>query len=330
MSIRQRKQQQQQSGQAQQADDDQALQKPATNRSSGSWSLQPLGLLCTGTTLMVLGQYINMQVGASNDVCALKQQHRVYPCNSATANTKLKETQHMLCVHVLQAAIDPNAQLLVLMRYVFAFALSAVNCARESQAAHQHRNVSSTSTSTSTSKAAQDVSQQQPQCAVSRPAVPTKVKLLLLLMGMLDLASYAIFNIGYAAAGSALAAVVLAATGQICTAVLSVALLHRQLSCKHLAAVTIVTLGLVLRSADDLDLNSVVSMFSGAKAGSSSDSSSNSTSAANGMDGKALLGVGCVALSALLFSVLGCMYEVLMAADQAHSVTQAQVGYAVC
>jgi hypothetical protein len=39
-----------------------------------------------------------------------------------------------------------------------------------------------------------------------------------------------------------------------------------------------------------------------------------------------MFGVGCVALSALLFSVLGCMYEVLMNADEAHSVTQAQVG----
>jgi hypothetical protein len=67
MSSRQRKQQQQQQQQQQAG----ALHKPDSHApaamemkqsSAGSLLLQPLGLLCTGTTLMVLGQYINMQV----------------------------------------------------------------------------------------------------------------------------------------------------------------------------------------------------------------------------------------------------------------------------
>jgi drug/metabolite transporter (DMT)-like permease len=230
---------------------------------------------------------------------------------------------------MLQAAIDPKAQLLVLMRYVFAFTLSAVKCTRENRATsvcQKHSSNSSNSSGNSSVEAADHSKVQQQQCAVKQPAVPAKVKIILLLMGMLDLASYAIFNIGYAAAGSALAAVVLAATGQICTAVLSVAILHRRLSRKHIAAVAIVTMGLVLRSADDIDISSIARLVTGFKAGATA-SSSSSSNAAGGMGGSAMFGVGCVALSALLFSVLGCMYEVLMNADEGHSVTQAQVGW---
>jgi drug/metabolite transporter (DMT)-like permease len=232
----------------------------------------------------------------------------------------------------LQAAIDPKAQLLVLVRYVFAFALSAVNCTRENRAKLARQKQSSNSSSSSSSATSAEGSgvqqQQQQQCAASRTAVPAKVKLVLLLMGMLDLASYAIFNIGYAAAGSALAAVVLAATGQICTAVLSVALLRRRLCRKHVAAVVIVTLGLVLRSADDVDISIIARLLTGFTAAGAAEAAgkgSSSSSAVHGMEGSAVFGVGCVALSALLFSVLGCMYEVLMNADEGHSVTQAQV-----
>jgi drug/metabolite transporter (DMT)-like permease len=231
----------------------------------------------------------------------------------------------------LQAAIDPTAQLLVLVRYVFAFALSAVNCTREKRAmlAHQKHNSTSSSGGSSAQPAQGNgvEQQQQQQCAASQAAVPAKVKLILLLMGMLDLASYAIFNIGYAAAGSALAAVVLAATGQICTAVLSVSLLHRRLCRKHVAAVVIVTLGLVLRSADDIDISSMARLLSGfTAAGAAGKDSSSSSGAVGSAEGSGVFGVGCVALSALLFSVLGCMYEVLMNTDEGHSVTQAQVG----
>jgi hypothetical protein len=68
MAARQRKQRQQQVTGPQHVDQDQEPPSPVTavsrTHSTSNLSLQPLGLLCTGTTLMVLGQFINMQVSA--------------------------------------------------------------------------------------------------------------------------------------------------------------------------------------------------------------------------------------------------------------------------
>jgi hypothetical protein len=73
MAARQRKQHQQQAIGPQEADHE---HKPPSSdtavpktHSTNSLSLQPLGLLCTGTTLMVLGQFINMQVRAPSLPC---------------------------------------------------------------------------------------------------------------------------------------------------------------------------------------------------------------------------------------------------------------------
>lgn len=140
-------------------------------------------------------------------------------------------------------------------------------------------------------------------------AVSRKVQLLLVVMGMLDLSSYAIFNLGFAVCGSALASVVLAAAGQISVALVSTLFLHRRLSSRHMAAVTTVTIGLVLRSADDVDVSRLGTLTA--------------TSAGSGAG--PLYGVLCVVVSALLFSVLGCLYEVLMNADPGSHVSQAQV-----
>jgi hypothetical protein len=79
MAARQRKQQQQQQQQqqssSQEVDNEPKPSSPSakafTQHITGSLSLQPLGLLCTGTTLMVLGQFINMQVSACGLPCLL-------------------------------------------------------------------------------------------------------------------------------------------------------------------------------------------------------------------------------------------------------------------
>ncbi|WIA33354.1 hypothetical protein OEZ86_006491 [Tetradesmus obliquus] len=73
----------------------------------------------------------------------------------------------------------------------------------------------------------------------------------------------------------------------------------------------------------------MASRLSGAKAAAAAAAAGSISSAAGGVDSSTMFGVGCVALSALLFSVLGVMYEVLMSADQTHSVTQAQASAAV-
>jgi len=130
-------------------------------------------------------------------------------------------------------------------------------------------------------------------------------------MGLCDLASYSIFNLGFAACGSAVAAVVLAASGQIFTAAIAVLCLHKRLSWKHMAAVGVVTAGLVLRSLDD-----VVLVPGATAAGSKGNQRSKSTSDAIMppvlINPEQLFGISCVVLSALLFSILGCLYEVLM------------------
>jgi drug/metabolite transporter (DMT)-like permease len=127
--------------------------------------------------------------------------------------------------------------------------------------------------------------------AHSKPWVP------LLYVGVLDVGCYGLYNLGFAWCGSAVATIVLAASGQITTAVLSVLILKRQLRARHLAAVGIVTVGLVLRSMDDLLAGSLLNSNSKA-GGSSSGSSSRQTQGA-------LL----VVASALLFSILGIIYE---------------------
>lgn len=220
------------------------------------------------------------------------------------------------CLNLLQAKISPGAQLLVLARYVFTFASSLVMYLQDRNS--MAGPASCTSHTNSSSGSAWLLTHR------------SKVKLLLLFMGMLNLASYGIFNLGFAACGSALASVVLAASGQITTALISLAVLHRRLSGRHMASVAVVTAGLVLRSLDEVQLplkgtspdtaNSRDDSISGGI-----NSSSNSSKGASTDETHVLYGVGCVVVSALLFSILGCMYEVLMNADEDNNVSQAQV-----
>jgi drug/metabolite transporter (DMT)-like permease len=129
------------------------------------------------------------------------------------------------------------------------------------------------------------------------------ILLVLIVVGFLDVGCYSLYNIGFAWCGSALATIVLAASGQIATAVLSVLILKRQLRARHLAAVSVVTVGLVLRSMDDI--------LAGTLASSNSDS-------------KQTTGALLVVVSALLFSILGIVYEKRSESPD-RKVSQAQV-----
>lgn len=197
-----------------------------------------------------------------------------------------------------QAAVSPKAQLLTLMRYLCTFGLSAILILRE-------KRLSSKAGAASAKAPALTATQRR------------RILLLLLAVGFLDVGCYSLYNIGFAMCGSALATIVLAATGQIATAVLSVVILKRQLRTRHIAAVTIVTVGLVLRSMDDI------------LAGTLRSSSSSSSADAQGSS-KQTYGALCVMLSALLFSILGIVYEMRSASNQDRKVSQSQVGRCGC
>jgi len=193
----------------------------------------------------------------------------------------------------MQAATNPKAQLLTVVRYLCTFGLSAVLVHREKRL------------KTSTSRP-------QPQPGQPATAADTQLQrrrpLLLLLIGCLDVGCYSVYNLGFALCGSAVATVVLAATGQIATAIFSVLALKRQLRLRHVMAVVIVTIGLVLRSMDDL------------LAGSSP-----SSKASSAQHSRQAYGVLCVMLSALLFSILGVLIEMRSEAP-GRKPSQAQVG----
>lgn len=186
-----------------------------------------------------------------------------------------------------QAAISPQAQMLTLMRYLCTCGLSAILAARAR-------------------RTCQPPAAAKPAAATAAAAGPRPgvMLLVLLFVGLLDVGCYALYNIGFAWCGSALATIVLAASGQIATAVLSVLVLKRQLRARHLAAVFIVTVGLVLRSMDDI------------LAGSLTDKSA---------DSRQTSGAVLVVVSALLFSVLGVVYEKRSETPD-KKLTQAQVG----
>lgn len=168
--------------------------------------------------------------------------------------------------------MDPQAQLLTLMRYLCTCGLSALLVARERLSQPRALN-------TTPSKAA--------PAAAAGPK-PRTIMLILIFVGLLDVGCYSAYNIGFAWCGSALATIVLAASGQIATAILSVLVLKRQLRARHLAAVSVVIIGLVLRSMDDILAGNLASRKS---------------------DSKQTYGALLVVLSALLFSILGIVYE---------------------
>lgn len=175
------------------------------------------------------------------------------------------------------------------MRYLCTFGLSAVLVTREKL----------------TQPAAAQAKHSKTAKAAAAGPKPHVIVLVLIIVGLLDAGCYSLYNVGFAWCGSALATIVLAASGQIATAVLSVLVLKRQLRARHLAAVTVVTIGLVLRPMDDI------------LAGNLSSSSSNS-------DSKQTYGALLVVASALLFSILGVVYE-KRSENPDRKVTQAQV-----
>lgn len=190
-----------------------------------------------------------------------------------------------------QAAISAEAQMLTLMRYMGTFGLSALLLARERVAAQ-------------TSKPTAAKAKKNASSSSSKPGPkPYVILLILVFVGFLDVGCYSLYNLGFALCGGAVASIVLAASGQIATALLSVVLLKRQLRLRHLAAVTIVTLGLVLRSADDVMAGTLRS---------------------SAADSKQAYGALLVVLSALLFSILGVIYEKRSEVPD-RQVSQAQV-----
>jgi drug/metabolite transporter (DMT)-like permease len=198
--------------------------------------------------------------------------------------------------------VSPKSQLLTLTRYLFTWGLSGLLLLR------QQRTPAAGSTAGPSAR----------KGAARHDNRGSRRLLVLLLLGGIDVSCYSLYNLGFSLAGAALATVTLAAAGQIATAVLSATVLRRQLRRGHIAAVAVVTLGLMVRSMDD-----VVGR-------SGSGSSSSSTTATTTGSREPLYGVLCITVSALLFSILGCAYESLMAPDAARPpgsthATQAQV-----
>jgi drug/metabolite transporter (DMT)-like permease len=102
--------------------------------------------------------------------------------------------------------------------------------------------------------------------------------------------------------------IIMASAGQLCTAVLSVTLLKRQLSKQHVVAVTLIALGLMLRSG-----NSLFTSGSSSSGSHSSSSSSGSSSSSSGKGGySSTEGALLLALASVLYSCLGVLYEHLM------------------
>ena len=190
-----------------------------------------------------------------------------------------------------QAAINPGAQLQTLSKYIFTFLISSVVSLF---------NRPSTPSPT-------------PNPTAPNPKTPQRTlfaHLALLAIGIFDVLGYGLYIYGFAACGSAMSTIIMAAAGQLCTAVLSVTLLKRQLSKQHAAAVALVAFGLMLRSGNRI--------FTTSSSGtSSSTSGTGSYSAAEG--------VALVALASVLYSCLGVLYEHMMT-THAGVFTHTQVG----
>ena len=132
---------------------------------------------------------------------------------------------------------------------------------------------------------------------------------LMTLIGILDAAAYVSFCIGFTHAGATLANIVLAATGQVFTALATRFILGKKLSLGQFLAIGCVGLGLVIRALPSTIFGSKLNIppstaAAGAGAAATAITQSNT-----------LLGVGFIVLAALLYSSLGIAYEALMAAN---------------
>jgi len=142
-----------------------------------------------------------------------------------------------------------------------------------------------------------------------RAAVPAnpKQRRLMGLIGVLDAAAYVSFCAGFSYCGTSLSNLVLAAAGQLFTALATRFILKKHLSLGQVAAIGCVALGLFIRALP-------ASYFS---TGSSSSNPSSYFSLANLFDIEnynkdTLYGVGFVLIAAVFYSSLGVTYEALM------------------
>lgn len=131
---------------------------------------------------------------------------------------------------------------------------------------------------------------------------------LMTLIGVLDAAAYLCFCIGFTHTGTTLANLVLAAAGQLFTALATRFILRKHLSRGQLAAIACVGLGLAIRALPaSIFISSSSSKLKATAAGASSTHSSSGVGS--------VWGVAFIVFSALLYSGLGIAYEALMAAN---------------
>lgn len=182
--------------------------------------------------------------------------------------------------HRPQAAIDPGAQLLVLSRYCFTFVVALVLYLSTPSSAGMPAGARSGSSASGAAKA-----------SPPKRAASAAQSLLLLLMGSIDVAAFSAYNLGFSACGAALSMLLLAAGSQAVTAVISVTVLRRRLTSRHIVALVLATAGLVIRG-------------SGAGAGAKEEE-----------EAQRMYGLGLVLLSAALFSVSACLWEVISGPD---------------
>ncbi|KAG2447117.1 hypothetical protein HYH02_007863 [Chlamydomonas schloesseri] len=188
-----------------------------------------------------------------------------------------------------QGAADPATQLIAWTKYACTFVLSLVV-----QLASKR----------STGRGAAPLTE-----ASSRKAM-----WLTLAVGLLDTVAYGLNCMGFALCGSSLSMVVFAASGQVFTALTRRLLLGKTMTGGQTLGVGLVAVGLVVRSAPTLHKTFVAQGAAGGAAGGGSAmdvavAMVKSLSADRGM----AAGVGLVVLSALGYSLLGCLYEWLSA-----------------
>jgi len=125
--------------------------------------------------------------------------------------------------------------------------------------------------------------------------------------------------------------IVMSAANQLCSALMSVVVLHRRLTLKHVVALVLVTAALVLRA---LPQGALVALVKGVWLTTDSNSEGSTCPSASGFafdwrlavvaafQGSAGLGLACMFGSAVMYSVVGALYEHTMAvfgADVSHA-----------
>ncbi|KAL4513430.1 hypothetical protein Ndes2526A_g07390 [Nannochloris sp. 'desiccata'] len=144
---------------------------------------------------------------------------------------------------------------------------------------------------------------------VAVPANPRQRRLMGLI-GVLDAAAYVSFCVGFSYCGTSLSNLVLAAAGQLFTALATRFILKKHLSFGQVAAIGCVALGLCIRALP-------ASYFS---TDSTSPNFASASPLANliniqNYNNDILYGVGFILVSAILYSALGVTYEALMSAS---------------